>query len=69
MKKLAFLLIIFPFLFNYSNSSTVTIKKGFKGNSPTVNFSGATSEPNYNYILPDSTGDTTITSQDTVIKS
>ena len=69
MKKFAFLLVLLPFLLNYSNSSAVTKKVKTTGNSSTVNFSSAATELNYNFIMPDSTGDTSKIDTDTLIKS
>jgi hypothetical protein len=68
MKKLALFLLLLPFLAYYANSNTFAKKANPAGNSVRVNFSSAASELNYNFIMPDTTSDTSITSPDTVIK-
>jgi hypothetical protein len=66
MKKFAFLLVLIPFLFNYSYTPAKKIKAA--GNSAKVNFSTATDDLRYNYIMPDTTTDSTAIPGDTTIK-
>lgn len=71
MKIFALFLILFAFLLNYSNSNTFAKKVKTTGNSCKVNFATDTDMPGYNYIMPDTTIDTTISpvNPDTLIKS
>jgi hypothetical protein len=69
MKKFAFFLAVLPFLLIYSNSNAVVKKVKTAGNPVIVNFSGAASGLNSNYMVPDTTDDTTTTNPDTLIKS
>ena len=67
MKKFAFFLVLLPFLLNFTNSSAVTKNVKTTGNSSTVNFSAASSELYYNFIMPDTTD--APTNPDSLIKS
>ena len=68
MKKLALFLLVLPFLVYYANSSTFAKKPQPAGNSARVNFSSAATDVNYNFIMPDTTGDTSKSAPDTTIK-
>jgi hypothetical protein len=71
MKIFAFFLVLFAFLLNYSNSNTYAKKVKMTGSSCKVNFATDAAMPGYNYIMPDTTSDTTAspTNPDTLIKS
>jgi len=68
MKKLALFILVLPFLAYYVNSNTFAKKAKPAGNSVRVNFSSSATEANYNFIMPDTTVDTSTTSPDTTIK-